>query len=153
MVAETEGIPGSKSNQYRAVHDDDVATTLTVNACQTIWRFMNSYDTSRWKCRRAEINRRRSNLSASVRYLACDSVDMRARGEGWTHRPFHRNTTKLTSAARPCIDSSRVSSSHALRRRSDEGASGQAFDRAWERTRLCKYGTNIVKTLWINRVE
>ena len=44
------------------------------------------------------------------------------------------------------MDSIRVKSSHALRRLSEEGASGQALDNACVRMRLWMYGTRIVRT-------
>lgn len=58
--------------------------------------------------------------------------------------PSHKNATKLIKVARPCEDSSVANRSHSFRLRSDDGASGQAFESACIRRRVCTYGKTTV---------
>ena len=69
----------------------------------------------------------------------------------WTYLPFHKNVTKFNSVNNPCVDSNFVRVSQAILRRSDDGASGHAFDSACARIREYTYGTNMVNEPCIKR--
>jgi hypothetical protein len=70
-----------------------------------------------------------------------------------TYRPFHRKATKLTRPRRVCNDSVVVSIFQTLRRRSEEGASGQALERAYTLRRECRYGRRTVREAWRSRIS
>jgi hypothetical protein len=70
-----------------------------------------------------------------------------------TYRPFHRKATKLTRPRRVCNDSAVVRALQALRRRSEEGASGQALERACTLRRECRYGRKTVMDACRSRIS
>ena len=81
-----EGIPGFY-NKFSYI-ENPVLEIRTVNACQTIWRFMNSYETSRVVSRCVEVKRIRNSRSVRVRYLPIRQLAVKVNSRKLTSRPI-----------------------------------------------------------------
>ncbi len=86
---------------------------------------------SRFTNLRAGINDIFNSLSAMVRYLeGMSNQIITATDDRFTDRPSHINAMKLTRANEVCVDSNLDNKFQAFRLRSEDGASGHAWDKA-----------------------